>query len=44
MSNSSKNISAAAIENLASQLRGKISLPNDAAYNDTRKVYNAMID
>ncbi len=44
MSNSSKNISTAAIENLASQLRGKIILPNDAAYNDTRKVYNAMID
>src|SRR5690349_4243935 len=44
MSNSSKNISAAAIENLASQLRGSIILPNDAAYDDTRKVYNGMIN
>ena len=32
------------IEAFASQLRGEVVLPQDSNYNDTRKVYNAMID
>lgn len=39
-----KDLDAALIENFAAQLRGKIILPQDKTYNDTRKVYNAMID
>jgi hypothetical protein len=39
-----KDLDTALIENFAAQLRGKIILPQDENYNDTRKVYNAMID
>jgi len=44
MTNSIKNLSAADLEKFASQIRGKITLPNDADYDNARKVYNAMID
>ncbi|HEX5026381.1 MAG TPA: FAD-binding protein [Agriterribacter sp.] len=37
-------LDVALIEALAAQLRGKIILPKDADYDNTRKVYNAMID
>jgi hypothetical protein len=39
-----KNLDGSAIEEFAAQLRGKIVLPEDSNYNETRKVYNAMID
>jgi hypothetical protein len=44
MANSIRNLDASAIEKFASQVRGKITLPGDPGYDDTRKVYNAMID
>ncbi len=44
MSNTLKDMDASAIEAFASQLRGEVVLPQDANYDDTRKVYNAMID
>lgn len=39
-----KNLDSALIESLSSQLRGKIILPQDELYDETRKIYNAMID
>ncbi len=39
-----KDLDAALIENFAAQLRGNIILPHDKTYNDTREVFNAMID
>ena len=44
MTNSIRNLDASAVENFASQIRGKITFPGDPGYDDTRKVYNAMID
>src|SRR6478609_1073715 len=44
MTNSVRSLNASDIEKFASQIRGKITLPGDADYDDTRKVYNAMID
>ncbi len=44
MTNSVRNLDASAVENFASQIRGKITLPGDPGYDDTRKVFNAMID
>ena len=44
MTNSVKNLNAADLEKFASQIRGKITLPNDPDYDNARKVYNAMID
>ena len=44
MSNLMKNISTSVLEEFASKLRGRIVKPTDADYNETRKVYNAMID
>jgi len=44
MKNILKDVSIAAIEELASQIKGKIIFPTDSMYNDTRKVYNAMIN
>jgi hypothetical protein len=44
MTQAVKNLDSALIESLASQLRGKIILPQDELYDETRKVYNAMID
>jgi hypothetical protein len=37
-------ISAAAVEEFKNQLRGELILRQDSNYNETRKVYNAMID
>ena len=33
-----------AVQELKSQVRGDVILPDDARYNEARKVYNAMID
>jgi len=44
MTNTIRTLDASAVEKFASQIRGKITLPGDPAYDDTRKVYNAMID
>lgn len=44
MKNSVKEISPHIIKAFASQLKGRLILPTDAAYNETRKVYNGMID
>ncbi len=44
MSYSVRSIDASKIEEFTSQLRGEIIQPSDAAYNETRKVYNGMID
>jgi FAD/FMN-containing dehydrogenase len=44
MSNLMKNISTSVLEEFASKLRGRIVKPTDADYNETRKVYNAMIN
>lgn len=37
-------IDAEAIENFKNQLRGELILPNDTNYDESRKVYNGMID
>jgi len=42
--NTIKTLDPASIELFKEKLRGKIVLPEDTAYNDTRKVYNGMID
>lgn len=39
-----KSLDASVIEEFASQIRGKIILPGDTNYDETRKVYNAMIN
>ena len=39
-----KSLDASVIEEFASQIRGKIILPGDEIYDETRKVYNAMIN
>ena len=39
-----KEVDASKIEAFGAQLRGKVVMPADAAYNDTRKVFNGMID
>ena len=44
MTNSVRNLDASVVEKFASQVRGKITLPGDPSYDDTRKVYNGMID
>ena len=44
MSNLIKNLELSLIENFASQLKGGIVAPTDAKYDETREVYNAMID
>ena len=44
MTNSVRSLNASVVEKFASQVRGKITLPGDPGYDDTRKVYNAMID
>ncbi len=44
MKNLVKNVAPSEIEAFAAQLRGRIILPSDADYNDTRKVYNGMIN
>ena len=44
MKNLVKNVEPELIEAFASQLRGEIILPENASYNETRKVYNGMIN
>ena len=44
MASTLQDFSSAKIENFASQLRGKIIFSTDSLYDDTRKIYNAMID
>jgi hypothetical protein len=44
MTQAVKNLGSALIESLTSQLRGEIILPKDELYDETRKIYNAMID
>jgi len=44
MKNLVKNIVPSLIEDFASQLRGEIVLPSSPHYNETRKVYNGMIN
>jgi len=44
MKNSIKNIDPKDIKTFKSELKGELILPSDAAYNETRKVYNGMID
>ena len=44
MSTAVENLEVSKIEEFASQLRGEIVMPSNANYNETRKVYNGMID
>ncbi len=44
MKNPVKNLDNTMIEEFASQLGGELVMPTDADYNETRKVYNGMID
>ena len=44
MTNSVRSLDASAVEKFCFPDQGKITLPGDPAYDDTRKVYNAMID
>ncbi len=39
-----RDIDLTVIDSFKSQLRGKVVMPADAAYNKTRQVYNGMID
>ena len=44
MSNIVKDLNSTKIEEFAAQLRGEITLPGEANYDEARKVYNGMID
>lgn len=44
MENSVKDLGTSILDEFASQIRGEIVLPQDSAYDDTRKVYNGMIN
>ncbi|MGJ8713924.1 MAG: FAD-binding oxidoreductase [Maribacter stanieri] len=44
MKNSIKDLSAQTINAFATKLKGSLVLPSDENYDDTRQVYNAMID
>ncbi len=44
MKNSIKEIASKSIETFASNLKGSLVFPTDSNYDDTRKVYNAMIN
>lgn len=44
MKTSINNLEASIIEAFSSQLRGELIKPTDKNYNETRKVYNGMID
>ena len=39
-----KEIDSAVVSTFSDQLRGTIVLPSDDSYEETRKVYNGMID
>jgi len=44
MKNPVKNLDNSVIEEFALQLRGELVMPSDNRYNETRKVYNGMIN
>ncbi|GGG47687.1 FAD-binding oxidoreductase [Bizionia arctica] len=44
MKNTVQNLAPQIIKAFASQLKGKLISPSDKTYNETRQVYNAMID
>jgi hypothetical protein len=44
MNQSATTVDASAIEAVRKQIRGTVILPEDADYNNARKVYNAMIN
>lgn len=44
MKNSVNKIAPNILETFKTQFKGKLVFPSDANYNDTRKVYNGMID
>lgn len=44
MNNLIKDLKTAVIEDFTCQIRGEIILPQNPVYNESRKVYNAMID
>jgi len=44
MKKSAKDLNSKVLSTLKAQLKGKLILPADTTYNDTRKVYNGMID
>lgn len=44
MKNSIKSVDSGIIKNFKSKLKDKVIFPSDDNYNNTRKVYNAMID
>ena len=44
MNQSATIVDASAIEAVRKQIRGTVILPEDADYNNARKVYNAMIN
>lgn len=44
MTTATKNLDAALIADFASKLRGKIICPVDTEYDESRKIWNAMID
>jgi FAD/FMN-containing dehydrogenase len=44
MTTTVNNLDAALIVDFASKLRGKIILPTDTEYDESRKIWNAMID
>lgn len=44
MGNLFKNLDTSLLENFASRLKGEVVMPTDAKYDETRKIFNAMID
>src|SRR6201995_6101254 len=44
MSGNVKDLESSVIEAFTSQVRGKVILPGDKLYDETRKVYNGMIN
>ena len=39
-----KELEVSVLEAFKTQIRGEVIFPNDTTYNETRKIYNAMID
>lgn len=44
MSTKVKDLDQSVIDSFVTQIRGKVIFPDDVEYNETRKIYNAMID
>ncbi|MDC9721342.1 MAG: FAD-binding oxidoreductase [Urechidicola sp.] len=44
MSNEIKNLEASVLNEFVASIRGEITFPNDANYDEARKVYNGMIN